>query len=213
MKENNWEDWKGAAGVPDEGQVAQSRLRVQNWFVRTASVIQWDVIQSPVGLLYLAASERGLYSVDFGVEEDTFLNRLDALARLERSTKALAPAKQQLDEYFTGRRSRFELPVDLSELTPFQQSVLHMTGTILAGSVWTYRQVAEAIGRPNASRPVGAALAHNPVPIVIPCHRVVASDGSLGGYSAGAGLESKKQLLNMEGAQWARAQHAQKGSA
>jgi methylated-DNA-[protein]-cysteine S-methyltransferase len=141
--------------------------------------------------------------VDFGVAEETLLDRLDTLARLERSAKALAPAEQQLAEYFTGRRRRFELAVDLSQLTPFQQSVLQMTGTIQAGSVWTYRQVAEAIGRPNASRPVGTALAHNPVPIVIPCHRVVASDGTLGGYSAGAGLESKMLLLDMEGAKLA----------
>ena len=69
-----------------------------------------------------------------------------------------------------------------------------------AGTVWTYRQVAEAMGKPKASRPVGQALGHNPVPIVVPCHRVVASDGSLGGYSAGGGLESKRLLLQLEGA-------------
>jgi methylated-DNA-[protein]-cysteine S-methyltransferase len=214
MDRKSWEDWKG---VPDEEQITQSRQRVQNWFTRTAPVIRWDVVESPVGLLYLATSERGLCSVDFGVEEEAFLDRLDALARLERSAKALASAEAQLSEYFTGRRRRFELAVDLSQLTPFQQSVLQMTGTIQAGSVWTYHQVAEAIGRPNASRPVGTALAHNPVPIVIPCHRVVASDGTLGGYSAGAGLESKRLLLHMEGAQLAwmqvrRAQPAQKGA-
>ena len=185
---------------PDPAAVTKSRQRVRDWFVQTAPLIQWDVIESPVGLLYLASSPRGLCSLDFGVEEEAFLARLDALARLERSAHRLAPVEQQLGEYFSGRRRRFEVPVDLSQITPFQQSVLHMTATIQAGSVWTYQQVAAAIGRPRASRPVGSALAHNPVPIVVPCHRVVASDGSLGGYSAGAGLESKRLLLKMEGA-------------
>ena len=185
---------------PDPAALAKSRQRVQNWFIQTAPLVQWDVIESPLGPLYLAASERGLCSVDFGVEEETFLSRLDALARLERGARSLAEVEQQLEEYFSGRRRRFEVPVDLSKITPFQQSVLRITASIQSGTVWTYRQVAVAMGNPKASRPVGSALAHNPVPIVVPCHRVIASDGSLGGYSAGAGLESKRKLLKMEGA-------------
>jgi O-6-methylguanine DNA methyltransferase len=85
-------------------------------------------------------------------------------------------------------------------LTPFQREVLSTACRISRGQVWTYQQVAEAMGRPKSSRPVGQALARNPVPIVIPCHRVVASDGSLGGYSGGSGLAAKRWLLRLEGA-------------
>jgi methylated-DNA-[protein]-cysteine S-methyltransferase len=185
---------------PEPAVVSRSRQRVEHWFAGTAPLIQWDAIESPVGLVYLAASEQGLCSVDFGVDEDSFLERLDLLAQLKRNAAALSPVSAQLREYFSGARRRFELAVDLSRLTPFQRSVLQATQTIQAGEILTYRQVAEAIGRPKASRPVGMALGHNPVPIVIPCHRVIASNGSLGGYSAGAGLESKIFLLRLEGA-------------
>lgn len=191
--------WKGLSG-PEEKALAKSRKQVQSWFIRTAPRVQWDAVESPLGLIYLAASQEGLCSVDFGVEEESFLARLDALAHLEHSRPALAQVEDQLREYFSGQRRWFDLAVDLGRLTPFQRSVLQVTRTIQAGTVWTYGQVAAAMGRPKASRPVGTALAHNPVPIVIPCHRVVASNGKLGGYSAGAGLESKVQLLKMEGA-------------
>jgi O-6-methylguanine DNA methyltransferase len=193
-------NWISELNAPPTEGAARSRRRVLDWFVQTAPRLDWDVIESPVGLLYLAASAQGLCSVDFGVERDAFLERLDALAHLEHNPQALAPVERQLGEYFAGLRRRFELSVDLSRLTPFQKSVLQATAGIGAGSVRTYRQVAEAIGKPRASRPVGMALAHNPVPIVIPCHRVIASDGSLGGYSAGAGLDSKRFLLKLEGA-------------
>jgi methylated-DNA-[protein]-cysteine S-methyltransferase len=94
----------------------------------------------------------------------------------------------------------FDLPVDLSSLTAFQRAVLDTACRIAPGQVWTYFQVAREMGRPKSSRPVGQALAHNPVPIVIPCHRVIASDGSLGGYSGGSGLRAKRWLLHLEGA-------------
>jgi methylated-DNA-[protein]-cysteine S-methyltransferase len=106
----------------------------------------------------------------------------------------------QLREYFAGDRSNFNLPVDISQLTPFQRSVLDVACRIAPGQVWTYHRVAQELGRPRSSRPVGGALARNPIPIVIPCHRVIASDGSLGGYSGGSGLEAKRWLLQLEGA-------------
>lgn len=189
-----------AVGAPLSEDVQRSRRQVHQWFARTAPLIQWDVVQSPLGPLYVAATARGLCSVDFGVDANVFMSALDPLARIEQNPAALATVTRQLGEYFAGDRFRFDLALDLHRLTPFQQSVLQVTRGIAAGTVWTYRQVAEAIGRPTASRPVGQALGRNPVPIVIPCHRVIASDGSLGGYSAGAGLDGKRLLLRLEGA-------------
>ena len=107
---------------------------------------------------------------------------------------------EQLQAYFDGTCFSFDLPLDLERLTPFQLSVLQTARSIQPGTKWTYGQMAQAIGKPKASRAVGQALGRNPVPIVIPCHRVVASDGSLGGYSGGGGVESKRLLLVLEGA-------------
>ena len=188
-----------ALGGPREGAVAGSRRRVKAWFAETAPLIAWDVIDSPLGPLFIAASEQGLCHVDFGISEADFLSGLDPLARTEQSAPALAPYAGQLQAYFAGERSGFDVPLDLSRLTPFQLSVLQAARRIPAGSVWTYGQVARSIGKPKASRAVGQALGRNPVPIVIPCHRVVASDGSLGGYSGGGGLDSKRWLLELEG--------------
>jgi len=189
-----------AVGAPAGEAILQSRRRMETWFAQTAPLVRWDTMDSPMGRIYLAASVNGLCSVDFGVSEDDFIKRLDTLAHVERNPAALALATRQLSEYFAGQRTRFDVPLDLGRLTSFQQNVLRVTRTISAGKVWTYRQVAEALGKPGASRPVGQALGHNPVPIVIPCHRVIASDGGLGGYSAGAGLDSKRWLLQWEGA-------------
>jgi O-6-methylguanine DNA methyltransferase len=200
MTERWLKELRDAVCAPSNEELAQSHQQVRAWFAQAAPLIQWDVIESPVGALYIAVSAKGVCSVDFGVTRSAFLSQLDPMARVEQNPAALAFVTQQLREYFAGTRFRFDLPLDFSRLTPFQQNVLQVTRSIAAGTVWTYRQVAEAMGKPKASRPVGQALGHNPVPIVVPCHRVVASDGSLGGYSAGGGLESKRLLLQLEGA-------------
>jgi O-6-methylguanine DNA methyltransferase len=200
MNERELKQVVEALGEPPEAAVAESRRRVEAWFAETALLLQWDMIDSPLGPLYIAASEHGLCHVDFGVSRADFLSGLDPLARTEQSAPALAPYAEQLQAYFAGERTGFDVPLDLSRLTPFQLSVLQAARRIPAGSVWTYGQVARSIGKPKASRAVGQALGRNPVPIVIPCHRVVASDGSLGGYSGGGGLDSKRWLLHLEGA-------------
>jgi O-6-methylguanine DNA methyltransferase len=200
MDEHVLMNLQGAIGGPAEEAVAASRGGVKGWFERTAPLIQWDFTRSPLGPLYVAASRRGLCGLDFGVSEADFLGGLDPLARVERDPAALAQATRQLREYFEGTRQRFDLPLDLEQLTPFQLSVLQTARRIPMGSVWTYGQVARTIGQPKASRAVGQALGRNPIPIVIPCHRVVAADGRLGGYSGGGGLESKRLLLRLEGA-------------
>ena len=157
-------------------------------------------MDAPVGRIFVAASGQGLCALNFGVEEQEFVRRLDPRARLDSSPSAVAPITGQLKEYFARERFHFELPLDLSGLTPFQCSVLETLLRIPPGEVWTYRRLAGELGRPRSSRPVGQALAHNPIPIIIPCHRVIASDGNLGGYSGGFGIETKRWLLRFEGA-------------
>jgi O-6-methylguanine DNA methyltransferase len=185
---------------PTETALSRSRARIGKWFTEEAALIQWGEMKSPLGPLFAAVSRKGLCAVDFGRGESNFLNRFDPKAQLERNPKALEDVMSQLREYFAGDRSGFRLPVDLSALTPFQRSVLEIACRIAPGQVWTYHRLAEELGRPHCSRPVGQALARNPVPIVIPCHRVIASDGSLRGYSGGSGLKAKRWLLQLEGA-------------
>jgi methylated-DNA-[protein]-cysteine S-methyltransferase len=112
----------------------------------------------------------------------------------------VAEAMKQVKEYLEGQRTKFDLPLDMSALSEFQRRVLTIALKIPRGQYLTYGDVAKAIGKPQASRAVGQALGHNPVPIVIPCHRVLGSDGSLHGYSGGGGLQTKAWLLQLEGA-------------
>ena len=104
----------------------------------------------------------------------------------------------QLEAYFAGQRREFDLPIDFGTMTSFQRRVLTATRAVPAGRVLSYGEIAKRIGKPAASRAVGQALGHNPMPIVLPCHRVVASDGGLGGYTGG--LAIKRKLLALEGA-------------
>jgi methylated-DNA-[protein]-cysteine S-methyltransferase len=200
MDERHTMQLQEAMVSPPGPAVTGSRRRVQKWFAQTAPLIQWDIIDSPLGPLYLATSSRGLCRVDFGVGRAEFLSQLDPLARTEQSPPAVASIAARLRDYFATGRAHFDLPLDLSQVTPFQQSVLQTTRHIPPGTLRTYGQMARTIGKPQASRAVGQALGRNPVPIVVPCHRVVASDGSLGGYSGGGGVESKRMLLALEGA-------------
>jgi methylated-DNA-[protein]-cysteine S-methyltransferase len=155
-----------------------------------------------VGKLFIGLTDHGLVSLQFVDTEDEFR------ARIEQRTQALivyAPEKleeatQQVEEYLSGERGAFELPVDISSMTPFQQTVLDEVAKVPRGEVVTYGELAKRIGKPRAARAVGQALGSNPVPIVVPCHRVIASDGSLGGYSGRRGVETKATLLTLEGA-------------
>jgi O-6-methylguanine DNA methyltransferase len=185
---------------PTQAALHESQRRLHTWFEATAPTINWAALDSPLGTIYLARSVAGICKVDFGVDEDQFMETVDPLARTEHDPNRLYAAMKQLDEYFAGQRQHFDIPVDLSEVTDFQRSVLHAAETIPAGNMWTYGEVAKQIGKPQASRAVGQALGRNPIPIIVPCHRVIGSNGQMVGYSGGGGIESKKWLLRLEGA-------------
>lgn len=183
---------------PPDASVTECRRRIDDWFAKNAPLIRWDTVETPLGMLFIAASERGLCRVELGVGDEKFLSLLDPLARTERASLTLETITAQFRRYFTNPRSRFDMPLDLTAAKPFQRKVLETIAQIPAGTVWTYRQVANAIGQPTASRAVGHALATNPLMIVLPCHRVVGSDGNLHGYRGG--LDAKQRLLRLEGA-------------
>jgi len=168
---------------------------------REAGALRYAIMDdTPVGILGLSAGEAGLNHVDFVKDEDAFVERLLAEfgdRPVMRST-ALDRARRELERYFKGRHLAFDLEVDLSALSPFDRKVLEVTARIPAGKVATYAQVAAKAGNPRASRAAGNALHKNPVAIIVPCHRVLRSDGSLGGY--GGGLPVKEWLLRHEGA-------------
>jgi methylated-DNA-[protein]-cysteine S-methyltransferase len=155
---------------------------------------------TPVGLIGLAAVPAGLRRLEYIIGEDPFVARLLALfpdRPVERSN-ALDPVRRELERYFAGRRFTFETRVDLSGLTPFQRKVLGETAKVPAGRYTTYSELAAKAGRPRAARAAGNALHDNPVAIIVPCHRVLRGDGSLGGYAGG--LPAKEWLLRHEGA-------------
>jgi methylated-DNA-[protein]-cysteine S-methyltransferase len=189
---------KNVIGNPQTDEVTRSRENVKAWFAATAPVVRWDAVETPIGPLYLAVSEVGLCRLDFNPAEAQFIARLDPMARVERDPAALKTFTAELLEYFAGKRQSFDVPIDWRGVGAFQRSVLETALTIPAGTFWTYQQVASFIGKPKASRAVGQALARNPVAIFVPCHRVLASDGSLHGYAGG--LERKQALLTLEGA-------------
>ncbi|MGO4595994.1 methylated-DNA--[protein]-cysteine S-methyltransferase [Terrabacter sp. 2RAF25] len=159
----------------------------------------YRVVDSPVGALLLAATEAGVVRVAFDVEDhDRVLESLGASvgSRILRGGNRLDPLARELDDYFAGGRRGFDVPVDLRLARGFRLSVLHHLQQIPYGSTESYGQVAVATGSPRAVRAVGSACATNPLPIVVPCHRVVRSDGSLGGYLGGLG--AKERLLALE---------------
>ncbi len=168
---------------------------------REAGALRYAIMDdTPVGILGLSAGAAGLNHVDFVKDEDAFVERLLAEfgdRPVMRST-ALDRARRELERYFKGRDLAFDLEVDLSALSAFDRKVLEVTARIPAGKVATYAQVAAKAGNPRASRAAGNALHKNPVAIIVPCHRVLRSDGSLGGY--GGGLPVKEWLLRHEGA-------------
>ena len=161
--------------------------------------IAYRTVDSPVGRLLVAATDAGLVRVAFEREDhDQVLQRLAdrVSSRILRSPRRLDEAARQLDEYFSGRRRNFGLPLDFRLSRGFRREVLAHLVTIGYGRTQSYTEVAGATGHPRAVRAVGSACATNPLPVVVPCHRVLRSDGSLGGYIGG--LTVKTALLALE---------------
>lgn len=161
--------------------------------------IAYRTLDSPVGGLLLAATRTGLVRVAFRTEGfDAVLEDLAARfgARVLEAPARLDAAAIQFDEYFRGDRRSFDLPLDRSLLIGFRGEVQAWLPHIGYGRTLSYKQVADKVGRPKAVRAVGTACAHNPLPVVVPCHRVLRSDGGLGGYLGG--LEAKRTLLALE---------------
>jgi methylated-DNA-[protein]-cysteine S-methyltransferase len=157
-------------------------------------------VDSPLGPLTVAGTRRGLVLVSYQQPDDALLQRLaDNLSpRVLEAPAQLDEARRELDEYFEGERREFELPVDWSLVRGFARRVLRATAAIRYGEVSNYATIAARAGSARGHRAAGNALGSNPIPIVVPCHRVLRTGGAMGGY--GGGVERKEFLLRLEGA-------------
>ena len=161
--------------------------------------IGYSSLDSPLGKLFVASTDAGLVRVGFECEpEELLVADLErrASARVRRGPKLVDAARRQLAEYFDGGRTSFELALDWRLTAGFRRKVLGVTARIPFGATKTYREVAGSAGNPAAVRAAGSALATNPLPIVVPCHRVLRTDGGLGGFRGG--LDAKRALLAHE---------------
>jgi methylated-DNA-[protein]-cysteine S-methyltransferase len=164
--------------------------------------VGYDVIDTPIGPLLVAASPAGLLRISFQRDQDPEAT-VDEIARAAgprvlRAPRAVDGARRELEEYFAGRRQAFDVSLDLRGTTTFTAGVLAELAHVPYGQTATYSELARRVGRPRAARAVGTVMHNNPIPIVLPCHRIVGADGSLTGY--GGGLDVKQHLLRLEGA-------------
>lgn len=191
----------GPAGAGASEAEAAARRLAEIAAAEGRADIAFAVVDTPLGPLLIAATARGLVRLAFPEEgTDPVLERLATRIspRVVEAPARLDAQRRELEEYFQGQRRQFDLPVDLRLCGEFARRVLSRTARIPYGSVLTYGEVATAVGNPRASRAAGGALGANPVPIVVPCHRVLRAGGALGGYAGG--LDRKRWLLGLEGA-------------
>jgi len=162
--------------------------------------VAFDVVDTPIGPLFVATTRRGLASIVYDAEPDRELDRLRRLfgPRVLRASGPVDRTRRELTEYFEGRRHGFDLTLDLGPLAEFNRIVLDELARVPYGEVVTYGELAARVDHPRAARAVGTVMNRNPVPIVLPCHRVIGASGKLVGY--GGGLERKEALLRLEGA-------------
>ena len=192
----------GALAVQDEQAAARLHARLADAAAAEGILdVAYRTVDTPLGTLLLAATEQGLVRVAYPNQgHDAALAQLAELVspRILNAPGRLDAVARQLDEYFSRRRRAFDMPVDLRLSRGFRSSVLAHLRQIPYGATESYAQVAAATGHPRAVRAAGSACATNPVPIVVPCHRVVRSDGSPGGYAGGP--DAKRSLLTLEAA-------------
>lgn len=188
----------GGTGAALLRQALQSKIRQKQIF--------FDIMpQTPVGPLLLAMSDKGLCTIHFArftaFEAEEYLRNRFPDFWLRRDESAAAVIRRELQDYFGRRLTTFSVAVDWRFMPAgFARQVLELTATIGYGRVHSYGEMAANLGKPKSARAVGRALGKNPVPIVVPCHRVVASGGKLGGYSSGTDI--KRKLLHLEGVEW-----------
>lgn len=162
--------------------------------------IAYATLDSPLGPLVAAATPKGLVRLSYDtVQLDSVLGELAARVspRILEAPERLDEVRREIDEYFAGRRRRFDLPIDWALTSGFVRKVLRATARIPFGEVASYGEIAGKAGSPKASRAAGNALGSNPIPIVVPCHRVLRTGGNIGGYTGG--LDKKRFLLRVEG--------------
>lgn len=192
-----------AAG-PDQAQSRRARVALEKVLKQELPPkVHYALLpDSDLGKVWVAVSGSRLVGIDYVETEEEFLAFLQKLfkkGRFEHSEEKMARALEDLRAYLKGERQQFSLWVDLSRITDFQRRVLEETAKVPRGQVVTYADIARRIGQPKAVRAVGQALRRNPIPIVVPCHRVVNSNGDLGGYGGRMGDERKIKLLKLEG--------------
>jgi methylated-DNA-[protein]-cysteine S-methyltransferase len=161
--------------------------------------VAYATVDSPLGPLLAAGTRRGLAMLEYKDDRTDALLELLAVRispRILEAPARLDPVRRELEEYFEGRRTRFEVPIDWVLVRGFAASVLRQTSRIPYGGASTYAEIAAAAGSPRAHRAAGNALSSNPMPIVVPCHRVLHSGGGIGGYTGG--LQRKRYLLDLE---------------
>lgn len=168
----------------------------------SAEKIAYETVRTPIGAVHVAAGSRGVVAIGLGGSPSRFAQgvakRVGTLPEKRRG--AAGAAGRQVSDYLRGRRRTFRLRLDTRGLTDFQRAVLRAAARIPYGRTVSYGEIARGLRRPLAARAVGQALGANPLPLVIPCHRVVGARGSLGGYSAERGVAVKRWLLRLEGA-------------
>lgn len=167
----------------------------------TLATAYW-LVQSPVGAVGLVASTTGLVAVEMGgaAAVRSALGRRAPQAR-EELNPLLEAAAAQMSAYFAGAGRHFDLPCDLSGLSPFSQAILAALCQVPYAATISYGELARAAGHPGAARAVGGVMARNPLPLILPCHRIIGKSGALTGYSGGAGLKTKAWLLDFEARQ------------
>jgi methylated-DNA-[protein]-cysteine S-methyltransferase len=189
--------------APPEFDPAEAAAAAARFAATAPADVSYARVDSPVGTLVAAMTERGLACLSYEDHEgglDAVLDRLAAKLspRILEAPARLDDVRRELDEYFERRRTTFDLPLDWTLVSPFGRKVLHATATIPFGEVSTYAKVAAEAGNPKATRAAGNALGSNPMPIVVPCHRVLHTGGKgIGNYTGG--VHRKEALLRLEG--------------